>query len=279
VTQLVFGTAGIPHSSQSDTTIDGIKRIAELGLGCMEMEFVRGVKMNEAGARLVAEVSSGEGVKLSAHAPFYINFNAHEPAKLIASQQRLLKTAQIASLCGAQSAVFHTAFFLGDPPDKAYITIKKTIAEVLDQLKQKNIRIQLRPEVMGKHSQFGTVEEVIKLCSELEGLAPCIDFSHWHASTGANNSYSEFVSILQQVETGLGRTALDDMHIHCSGIKYGAKGEIKHLNLEESDFQYAELIKALRDYEVKGLLICESPNLEEDALLLQQTYNELAKAG
>ena len=254
MTQLFFGTAGIPNSAQSDTILDGIKRIAELGLGCMEMEFVHGVKLNEAGARLVAEVAADQGVKLSSHAPYYINFNAHEPAKLIASKQRLLRTAQISSLCGAQSVVFHTAFFLGDPPDEAYITIKKTITEVLDQIKHKNIRIQLRPEVMGKHSQFGTVEEVIKLCSELEGLAPCIDFSHWHAYTGVNNSYSEFVSVLQQVETGLGRAALDDIHIHCSGIKYGAKGELKHLNLEESDFQYAELIKALKDYEVKGML-------------------------
>ena len=51
------------------------------------------------------------------------------------------------------------------------------------------------------------------------------------------------------------------------------------MNLEESDLQYVELIKALRDYEVKGLLICESPNLEEDALLLQETYNDLMKSG
>ena len=55
MTQLFFGTAGIPNSAQSDTTIDGIKRIAELGLGCMEMEFVHGVKLNEAGARLAGE--------------------------------------------------------------------------------------------------------------------------------------------------------------------------------------------------------------------------------
>ena len=276
---LLFGTGGPPHSAKTKTTIDGIRRIAELGLGCMELEFVQGVRMGEAGARLVAEVAASEGVKLSAHAPYYINFNAHEPEKIIASQERLLQTARIASLCGAQSVVFHTAFYLGDPPDKAYNTIKKYLEEVLNQLEQKTIQIQLRPEVMGKGSQFGTVEEVIKLCTELEGLAPCIDFAHWHAVTGAYNSYPEFVSILEQLEGGLGRAALDDMHIHCSGIKYGAKGEIKHLNLEESDLQYVELIKALRDYEVKGLLICESPNLEEDALLLQETYNNLVKAG
>jgi len=42
---------------------------------------------------------------------------------------------------------------------------------------------------------------------------------------------------------------------------------------------YKELLKALYDYKVAGLLICESPNLEEDALLLKETYASIAKSG
>jgi len=276
---LFFGTAGVPHSARTRTTIDGIKRIAELGLGCMEIEFVRGVSMGESGARLVAEVAAEEGVKLSAHAPYYINFNAHEPEKITASQERLLQTARIAALCGAQSAVFHAAFYLGDEPDKAYGVIKDSIGEVLERLEREKVRIKLRPEVMGKPSQFGTVEEIVRLCKELEELAPCMDFAHWHARTGAENSYGEFVAALKQFEDGLGRDALDDMHIHFSGIHYGQKGERKHLNLLESDLRYKELLKALRDCRVEGLVICESPNLEEDALLLQETYNGMLEEG
>ena len=275
---LLFGTGGTPHSSKSSSTIDGIQRIAELGLGCMEIEFVRGVKMGEAGARLVAETAAKEGVKLSAHAPYFINLNAHEPEKVSASQSRLLQAARIASLCGADSVVLHTAFYLGDPPEKAYNTIKRHLGEVLEQLKRENNRVWIRPELMGKPSQFGSLEEVLDLSVELDGVAPCMDFAHWHARTGAFNSYQEFASILSQIKERLGRAALDDMHIHISGIAYGKKGEIKHLDLKESDLQYVELLKALKDYEVKGLVICESPNLEEDALLLQTTYDTLLKA-
>lgn len=92
---LLFGTGGIPHSSRTQSTIDGIKRIAELGLGCMEIEFVQGVRMGEAGARLVAETAAQEGIKLSAHAPYFINLNAHESEKIRASQDRLLQTARV----------------------------------------------------------------------------------------------------------------------------------------------------------------------------------------
>jgi len=273
--RLLFGTAGIPHSARSKTTIDGIERIAELGLGCMEIEFVQGVKMGEAGARLVADTATREGVKLSAHAPYFINFNAHEPEKIRASQDRVLQTARIAALCGAESVTFHAAFYLGDPPEKAYSTVKKYLAEMLNQLKRENNRVWIRPEVAGKLSQFGSLEEILNLSTEIEGLAPCIDFAHWHARNGRFNSYPEFTSILLQVKERMGGAALDDMHIHISGIAYSKKGEIKHLNLKESDFQYTELLKALNDYDASGIVICESPNLEEDALLLQATYKEI----
>ena len=274
---LLFGTAGIPHSTKIKSTQSGIERIAELRLGCMEMEFVQGVRMSEASAHLVAETAVKTGVRLSAHAPYFINFNAHEPEKIEASQERLLQTARIAQLCGAESIVFHAAFYLGDSPEKVYDTVKKHLRETLTQLKEENNGVCCRLETMGKLSQFGPMEEMFNLCIELEGLGICIDFAHWHARTGGFNSYREFISILLQIEEKLGRTALDNIHIHVSGIAYGGKGEIKHLNLKESDFQYAELLKALKDYKAKGIVICESPNLEEDALLLQATYNTLLK--
>ncbi|MFC2011919.1 TIM barrel protein [Chloroflexota bacterium] len=277
--KLLFGTGGVPHSAAARATVDGIKRIAGLGLGCMEMEFVRGVKMGEAEAQLVAETAVENRVELSAHAPYYINLNAREPEKLRASQERIIQTARIASICGARSIVFHAGFYLGDPPEKAYITVKKYLGEILSQIKQDGIRVWVRPETTGKSTQFGTVEEIVNLCTELDGLAPCIDFAHLHARTGVLNCYDEFASVLEHIKQRLGRAALYDMHIHIPGIAYSQKGEIRHLNLKDSDLKYAELLKALRDYEVKGLIICESPNLEEDAMLLQGTYRSLVKAG
>ena len=273
--ELLFGTAGIPFSTRPQTTIDGIKRVAQLGLGCMEIEFVQGVYLSEAEAYLVAETAQNTGVKLSAHAPYFLNFNAHEPRKLRASQGILLKAARIASICGAESVVFHTGFYLGDPPDKVYQTVKEYLAEVVDKLKEEDIQLWLRPEVSGKGSQFGTIEEILELCTELEGIAPCIDFAHWHARTGSFNSYPEFTSFLEQAKEKLGDASLNNMHIHISGIAYGGKGERSHLKLQESDLQYNELLRALKDYRVGGTVICESPNQEEDALLLKKSFDVL----
>ncbi len=274
---LLFGTAGIPLSTQPPTTVDGIKRVAQLGLGCMELEFVQKIYLSEAEARLVAEAARSAGVRLSAHAPYFLNFNAHEPRKLRASQGILHKAARIAAISGAQSLVFHAGFYLGDPPEQTYQTVKRYLDEVLGKLKAENINIWLRPEVSGKGTQFGTVEEILRLCSELEGVAPCIDLAHLHAYSGASNSYPEFTSVLEQVKNRLGAAALDNMHFHISGIAYGQRGEKSHLNLKESDLSYVELLKALKDLKIEGTAICESPNQEEDALLLKESYNALPK--
>lgn len=273
--ELLFGTGGTPHSAKTQSAIDGIKRIAELGLGCMELEFVYGVRMAENSARLVAETAQSLGVKLSAHGPYYINLNAREPEKVAASQERIIQTARIGALCGAQSIVFHAAFYLGDPPEKTYQAVKKNLAEVMKTLKKEENKVWVRPEVMGKTSQFGDIDEIIRLCNELERVSICMDFAHWHARIGRANSYPEFVAVLEQIKNGLGDGAIANMHIHVSGIAYGQKGERRHLDLEESDLNYTELLQALKDYKAGGLVICESPSLEADALLLQESYHRL----
>ena len=273
---LLFGTGGVPLSAESRSTEAGIERIAGLGLGCMEVEFVQGVKMSPEVAVSVGELAARKKVVLTAHGPYAINLNAVEPQKVHMSKERILQTARIAALFGARSITFHAAFYLKDTPAETYVTVKKQLQEVMNILRKEGNKVTISPEVTGKPSQYGTIDEMLKLSSEMEGVAPCIDFSHWHARTGKANSYREFLAILDQVERKLGRRGLDNMHIHLSGIAYGNKGEIKHLMLSDSDFRYAELLRALKEREAKGVLICESaPYLEQDALLLQQTYREL----
>ena len=274
--ELLFGTGGVPVSAKLRSTEAGIERIAELGLGCMEVEFVQGVRMSSEVAVSVGELAARKKVVLTAHGPYFVNLNAVEPQKVHMSKERILQTARIAALFGARSITFHAAFYLKNTPSETYAVVKRHLEEIVNILRNEGNKVTISPEVTGKPSQFGTLEEIFQLGSEIEGVAPCIDFSHWHARTGKANSYQEFLDILDQVEKKLGRRALDNMHIHLSGIAYGKKGEIKHLMLPDSDFRYAELLKALKKRKAKGVVICESaPDLEQDALLLQQTYREL----
>jgi len=273
--KLLFGTGGTPHGGKSSSSVAGIQRIAELGLDCMELEFVRGVHMGKETALQVAATAKNLKIRLTAHAPYFINLHATDPEIIEGSKYHILQTARIASLCGAESVNFHAGVYEGDAPETVYEIVKKNFSEVLIQIRKEKINLWIRPEVLGKSTQFGTLEEIIKLSSEFEGVLPTIDFAHWHARTGKYNSYTEFSGMLEQMENKLGRRAIEHMHMHISGIKYGAKGELAHLNFADSDFNYKELVKALKDHNARGFAICESPNLEEDARKLKDTYNSL----
>jgi deoxyribonuclease-4 len=273
--KLLFGTAGVPRSSSGRSSVAGIGRVRELGLDCMELEFVQGVRMREKGAKNVLEASQKEGVALSVHAPYYINLNSPEKEKLKASMERIYQSARIGSLCGVRSVVLHAAFYQKSSKESTYSKVAKALRELTEQLRNEGIPAVLRPETMGKRSQFGTLEEVLALSAEIEGVMPCLDFSHLHAREGKENSYPEFKAILDRVEEELGKEGLSNMHMHVSGIDYGRNGEKKHLILKESDFNFKELLKALKEFRVKGLVICESPNLEEDALLLKKSYESI----
>lgn len=275
--KLLFGTAGIPHSAKVESSVGGIRQVRMLGLKCMELEFVQGVRVGEDKTKEIAEAAKEDEIALSVHAPYFINFNSQEKQKVYASRQRLLQSARIGSLCGAASVIFHPGFYMGKEKAAAYKVIKQEIERIVNTLKDEGNPMLIRPEVTGKHSSFGDLEEVLALSSEIDNVLPCVDFSHLHARTGRYNSYEEFCSVLNFVNDELGKEALHNMHIHIAGIQYGPKGERKHLNLEESDMNYSDLLRALRDYDVCGTVICESPNLEEDAVLLQKKYKSLSR--
>jgi deoxyribonuclease-4 len=269
---LLFGTAGTPLSSMTRGSVGGIKRVRELGLDCMELEFVRGVRMGAVKAAEVRRAGERQGVHLSVHSPYYLNLNSREADKITATVERIYQSARIGSLAGAKDVVFHAAYYHKTPAVDVYRRVKKELELLLEKLALEGIKATLRPETTGRRSQFGTLEEVLRLSSELEGVKPCIDFAHLHARKGRDNTYEEFTAILGGVEEALGKEGLEDMHLHVSGIEYGRKGEIRHLVLAESDFNYQEMLSALRDYNVKGALICESPNLEIDAIKMRDHY-------
>ncbi|MDI6840936.1 MAG: TIM barrel protein [bacterium] len=272
---LLFGPAGIPVTAKDRSTEAGIKKVKELGLGCMEIEFVRGVNMSADKARKVKEIATHEQIELTVHGPYFINLNSKEPDKVRASKIRILDSAKIGAIAGAKSVTFHAAYYGKDKLSEVYRVVRDALVEITETLHNENVKIDIRPETTGKGSQFGTLDEILSLSHEVNGVKPCIDFAHIYAREGGKwNSYQEFMKLLELVETELGTTALKDMHIHISGMQYGPKGEKMHLTFEdkESKFNYKELMRALHEKKVEGFIICESPTLEADALIIKKLY-------
>jgi deoxyribonuclease IV len=275
--RLRFGTAGIPLSTAAGgKTLDGVKHVRKLGLEAMELEFVHSVNLNPETALGVNEAREENDVLITTHGSYYINLNAKEAEKRGASRSRILQAANIARQAGSWSLTFHAAFYQGMEKEQTYNNVKEQLKKILAELRENGNNIWIRPETTGKPTQFGDLKEIIKLSQELEGVMPCVDFAHLHARTnGKNNTASEFHSILSEIEKGLGREGLDNMHIHMSGIAYGEKGEKHHLYLDDSDLNYKDLLKKWKEFNIKGVVISESPNIEADGLLMKKTYEKM----
>jgi deoxyribonuclease-4 len=273
---LLFATAGIPLSTVNPNTINGISRVKELGLGGMELEFVRSINITKENAPLVKKKAEEEKVLLTCHAPYFINLNSQEPKKKHASMYRIEKSAEILNLCGGWSVCFHPGFYMKMNKGKVFENIKSRIKEIRERLDNKGINVWIRPETTGKPTQFGNLRELLQISQAIEKVMPVVDFSHLHARTnGKYNTEEEFKEVLESVEKYLGREGLDNMHIHLSGIEYTEKGEKNHLILEESDIHYETLLNIWKEFKIKGVVVSESPNIEGDALLLQEIYNGL----
>ncbi len=274
--KLNFTTAGMPLRTGKGSYPQAFDILKEMNLDGMELEFVHGVRMNLEYREFVKKIREENNYVITAHAPFYINLNSKEEDKIDASVTRIIETAKTAYEAGAFSITFHAAFYMGKDKETVYNQVKSKITQISELLKQEKINVWIRPETTGKSTQWGDLEEIVRLSKEFDNVLPCIDFSHLHARSGGEyNTYDEFSKILETVGNEIGTYALENFHGHLAGIDYSSKGEKKHLNLEESDMNYKDLLKAMKEFGIKGALVCESPNIEDDAKLLKTYYESL----
>lgn len=274
--KLYFGTAGIPLSTPDRNTLNGIPYLRQLGLDAMELEFVRSVNITEEKTQLVKAMANKHDITLSCHGQYFVNLNAKDPATLKASIERVLLASNRAWQCGAYSICFHMAYYMGDAEEIAYKHIKKNVRTIVKELQNSGNKIWLRPETGGKITQFSDVEWLVKLSQEVEQVQPCIDWAHHCARTnGRVNDYDNFKNILILIEERLGKDALNNMQMHIEGIEWNGKGERSHLNFADSAFNYKDALKAMKEFDVKGTLISESPNIEQDAIVARDYYEGL----
>jgi len=274
----IFGTVGAPLSTppRPGGTVGGIARTAELDLGALELAWVQSVRVTEGKCAEIKATAVAQGVVLSVHAPYFINLNA-TAEEWPKSRKRLMDAAHYGHLAGATDIVFHPGSYFGATPDEVLKVAIPRLRGCVTELRSQGNPVTLRPETMGKRALLGALEDTLEMASEVEGVLPCLDFAHLHARTGdgSANSYAEWLAMLKLVKKRLGARALKRLHIHLSGIAYGEKGEKNHLPLAEADLKYKQLFKALHDQGCAGRILCESPLMEDDALVMQKAWRRI----
>ncbi len=251
--EIRFGTVGSPLSTPAKPggTVGGIARTAELGLDCLELAWVRSVRISPASCEAIRAQAESSGVALSVHAPYFTNLNA-DSIEWPKSRKRIMDAAQYGALAGATDIIIHPGSYFGRAPSEVLKTAIPRLKGCVKELRDKGNPVVLRPEVMGKTALFGSLEDVLAMSAEVDGVLPCVDFAHLHARTGALNSFPEWIGILDSIRSILGEESLRRMHMHISGIEFTAKGERKHLPFAESDLDYPQFLAAVRSPRLRG---------------------------
>lgn len=280
---LRFGTVGAPQTTPKPGTPAAIEYSRLLGLDHLELAWVQSVSVGEKTCAEIKAAAEKFGITLSVHAPYFINLNSQTADLMAKSDARLLKAARMGYLAGARDIVFHPGSYHGQPPDQVYERVKDKLLELTGILRAEGVDVILRVETMGKAAVFGTLDETLQLSRDVPGVLPCIDWAHLHArrGDGSFNGYDEFAAALEQVRAALGEAGLKSLHGHLSGIEYTAKGERKHVPLNQADLRYRELLQAFADFGVEGSIGVEAPEPFHvaDCLTLQATFRQILDGG
>ena len=271
--KLYFVTAGIPTITKKSSYDEGIKILQELNLDGLELEFVRGVRISDKSRETIKRNIDASSIVATAHAPFFINLNSQEPEKIVNSIKYITDTIEVAESLGLYSITYHAAYYMGNTKDDTYKAVFRANEQIAEFMSNNNFKVWVRPETTGKATQWGDLEEVVKLSKEFDFVLPCVDFSYLFARTiGKLNTYDDFARMFDFIGNELGDFALKNFHAHIAGIEYTSKGERKHVMLNECVFNYKDLIRAFVDFDVKGVVVSESPIMEDDAVLLKEQY-------
>ncbi len=260
---ILLGPAGSPKGS----SLAGVRYTAEIGLQAMECEFVYGVKMSKETAVEIGQAAKKVNVKLSVHAPYYINLASDDKKKLKASKEWLLQSCERAHYLNAGHVVFHPGFYGKKDHDETFEAVYAELKEVKKIVREHSWNTMLAPETTGKLSAFGSLDEVIRLAKKLrESL--CIDFAHLYARNHGRIDYGDVLGKVSALN-------LKHIHSHFSSIEYTEKGERRHRDISENRPSFSDLAKELLKRRLNITIICESPRQYLDSLDMLKTLTRM----
>jgi len=274
-----FGTVGSPEATPKKPggTVGGIQYGREIGLDALELAWVQGVRVSESSCAAIKQTAAEHQMALSVHAPYYINMNGDDE-KWPRLRKYLMDAAHFGNLAGATDIIFHPGSYFGRPFSEVAQVVIPRLRVCLEEIRAQGNPVTLRTETMGKSAVIGSLEDSLQMAREIPGILPCMDFAHLHArpGDGSMNSYEEWMTVLDRYQEALGQDSLKHLHVHLSGINYGAKGEKNHLVMELADLDFKALMQALKDKGAGGRIMCESPVLEVDALKFKALWMEVS---
>lgn len=204
-------------------------------------------------------------VAMSIHTPYYMDL-VSDGELSFKSMDSIRWGGIIAKALGGSTVVTHLGLY-GDVDDKvAHKRIKARVKELAAWYKKQKIKAALGLELSGRREIFGALPEVVKLCKDIEGVVPVINFAHYHAREhGKLKEPKDFDDLLDTVADFVDA----EFYTHFSGVEHEAGNEKRYTSIKKGDLRFEPLAEALVDRNDPITIISGSPLLEHDAMYMK----------
>ncbi len=290
VNKPLFGVAGFPvnfFKSPYGKNRDNIfKWLNSLDLNILELQCTYGIRMKEEQAIRYRKLAEESKIILTIHAPYYINLGSLNDDVVNNSKKEIIKAIELAKLLGVKRIIFHPGGGYGKDRDTAIINIIRVLNEIKEEVDIKDIK--LYPEIGGKINSLGSLDEIIRICKDVDYAMPCLDLAHLHArENGSLKNEEAIIDVFNKVERELSSFHLKNAHFHMYPVDYTDSGEKVHkafgdkvtgqLNVFDDINEYmpiaSHFVTAIKEKGLNPLVICEAKDTQEiGAMLMQDLY-------
>lgn len=278
----LFGPAGNPdafYQANRKSSAEMPEWLHGQGLGAYEYQCSRGVHVGEETASKIGAKAREFGIRLSIHAPYYINLTTQDEAIALNTRRHILKSLQAAKWMGADRVTFHIGGPGKQSRTEAMARASRLLASIVEEAEKTGLTgVFLAAETMGKPNQTGTLSEVLALCRLSKLVIPTVDFGHLHtASQGGYTTKEEFLRVFEEIGEVLGSDTAANLHAHFSKIEYTRAGEKRHWTFADPyGPPYEPLLELIAERGYTPRIICESAGTQAlDAKTMQDYYRLL----
>ncbi|MDR0778238.1 MAG: TIM barrel protein [Methanomassiliicoccaceae archaeon] len=211
-------------------------------------------------------------VKVSLHTPYYMDLGSNNELT-----DRCINNIRhagiITNALGGNVVVTNLGLYKDvQDTDETDANIIENIISVMEWWKDTGIRTKLGVEITGRLEAFGSLDQILELCDEVDGIVPVVNFPHYHSRTrGSLNTAADFKDLLDAVEP----YCKDGIHTLFSGVEHFDGNERRLTPIKKGDLKFEPLGEALADMKHDVTVISGSPLLEHDAMYMKVIHERV----
>ncbi|KYK28652.1 MAG: AP endonuclease [Candidatus Proteinoplasmatales archaeon SG8-5] len=213
----------------------------------------------------LGEIASNLDVVLSLHTPYYMDLVANNDLTQN-SLDSIRWGGLLAQEMGATIVATHLGMYGNLSKKKATKRIIDNIKFLQDWFDERKIKVPLGLETSGRQEIFGDFKEIIKVCEEVKGPVPVLNFPHIHArGNGALKKKEDFQELFDKIS----KFSSKYHYTHFSGVEHEDGNEIRYTPIKKGDLKFEPLAECILDNDFDMTIISGSPLLEHDAMYMR----------